>query len=47
MAWHGFWTAPAFYGPFLWGLVTCGAWFAVCGLAAWLVFRRRTIGAAS
>ncbi len=47
MAWHGFWTAPAFYGPLRWGLVTCAAWFAVCGLAAWLIFRRRTIGAAS
>jgi ABC-2 type transport system permease protein len=47
MAWHGFWASPAFYGPFLWGLVTCAAWFAVCGLAAWLIFRRRTIGAAS
>jgi ABC-2 type transport system permease protein len=47
MAWHGFWASPAFYGPFLRGLVTCAAWFAVCGLAAWLIFRRRTIGAAS
>jgi len=47
MAWHGFWTSPAFYGPFGWGLVTCTAWIAVCGLAGWLIFRRRTIGAAS
>jgi ABC-2 type transport system permease protein len=46
MAWHGFWGAPPYYGPFLWGLVTCAAWFAVCTLAAWLIFRRRTIGAA-
>jgi ABC-2 type transport system permease protein len=45
MAWHGFWTAPAFYGPFLWGLLTCAAWSAACGLAAWLIFRLRTIGA--
>jgi ABC-2 type transport system permease protein len=46
MAWHGFWGAPPYYGPFLWGLVTCAAWFTVCTLAAWLIFRRRTIGAA-
>jgi ABC-2 type transport system permease protein len=46
MAWHGFWGAPSYYGPFLWGLVTCAIWFAVCTLAAWLIFRRRTIGAA-
>ena len=46
MAWHGFWGAPPYYGPFLWGLVTCAAWFVVCTLAAWLIFRRRTIGAA-
>jgi ABC-2 type transport system permease protein len=47
MAWHGFWAAPAFFGPFLWGLLTCAAWFAACLAAAWLIFRRRTIGAAS
>jgi ABC-2 type transport system permease protein len=46
-AWHGFWGAPPYDGPFLWGLVTCVAWFAACTLAAWLIFRRRTIGAAS
>jgi ABC-2 type transport system permease protein len=46
MAWHGFWGAPPYYGPFLWGLVTSAAWFAACTLAAWLIFRRRTIGAA-
>jgi len=47
MAWHGFWGDPPYYGPFLWGLATSAAWFAICGLAAWLIFRRRTIGAAS
>jgi ABC-2 type transport system permease protein len=47
MAWHGFWGAPPYYGPFLWGLLTSAAWFTVCTLAAWLIFRRRTIGAAS
>ena len=47
LAWHGFWTQPAFYGPFRDGLVTCAGWFAVCAAAAWLVFRRRTIGGAS
>ena len=46
-AWHGFWTLPAFYGEFGWGLVTCAAWFAVCSAVAWLVFRHRTIGGAS
>ena len=47
MAWHGFWGDPPYYGPFLWGLATSAAWFTICGLAAWLIFRRRTIGAAS
>ncbi len=47
LAWHGFWTSPAFYGPFREGLVTCAGWFAVCAAASWLVFRRRTIGGAS
>jgi ABC-2 type transport system permease protein len=47
MAWHGFWGAPAFAGPFLWGLLTCAAWFAACLAAAWFIFRNRTIGAAS
>jgi hypothetical protein len=46
LAWHGFWVQPAFYGPFLAGLVTCAAWSVICGAVAWLVFRRRTIGAA-
>jgi ABC-2 type transport system permease protein len=46
MAWHGFWAQPAFYGPFRDGLVTCAVWFAVCAGVSWLVFRRRTIGAA-
>jgi ABC-2 type transport system permease protein len=45
-AWHGFWAQPAFYGPFREGLVTCAGWFAACGALSWLVFRRRTIGAA-
>jgi len=45
-AWHGFWAQPAFYGPFREGLVTCAGWFAACGVWSWLVFRRRTIGAA-
>ncbi len=47
MAWHGFWTQPAFLGPFQEGLVTCAAWFVVCSGAAWLVFRRRAIGVAA
>lgn len=47
LAWHGFWEQPAYLGPFLWGLLTSGAWFAVCAVAAWLVFRHRTIGGAS
>jgi ABC-2 type transport system permease protein len=47
LAWHGFWAQPAYLGPFLWGLVTCAAWFGICGAGAWLVFRRRTIGGAS
>jgi ABC-2 type transport system permease protein len=47
MAWHGFWTQPAFYGPFLWGLAVSAGWFVVLGGLSWLVFRRRTIGVAS
>jgi len=46
-AWHGFWAQPAFYGEFLWGLVTAAAWFVICGVVSWLVFRRRVIGVAS
>ena len=46
-AWHGFWAQPAFYGEFLWGLVTSAAWFTVCAVVSWLVFRRRAIGVAS
>jgi ABC-2 type transport system permease protein len=46
-AWHGFWAQPAFYGEFLWGLVTSAVWFVICGVVSWLVFRRRTIGVAS
>lgn len=46
-AWHGFWAQPAFYGEFLWGLVTSAVWFVICGAVAWLVFRRRAIGVAS
>jgi hypothetical protein len=46
-AWHGFWTQPAFYAEFGWGLVTSAAWFAVCATVSWLVFRRRAIGPAS
>jgi ABC-2 type transport system permease protein len=46
LAWHGFWAQPAFYGPFREGLVTCAAWSVICGGAAWLIFRRRTIGVA-
>jgi len=44
-SWHGFWVQPYFYGPFREGLVTSAAWFAACTAAAWVVFRRRSIGA--
>ncbi len=47
VAWHGFWEQPAYLGPFLWGLLTCTTWFTLCSGAAWLVFRRRTIGGAA
>ncbi len=47
LAWHGFWTQPAFLGPFREGLVTCAAWFVACSCVAWLVFRRRAIGVAA
>jgi ABC-2 type transport system permease protein len=46
-AWHGFWTQPAFYGEFRWGLVTSTAWFVICAGVSWLAFRRRAIGVAS
>ncbi len=47
VAWHGFWTQPAFYAPFQIGLLTCAGWFVVFGTVSWLVFRHRTIGGAS
>ncbi len=47
LAWHGFWEQPAYVGPFLWGLLSSGVWFTVCSAAAWLIFRRRTIGGAA
>lgn len=47
VAWHGFWEQPAFFGEFLWGLVTSAGWFAVCAAVAWLVFRQRTIRVAA
>ncbi len=46
-AWHGFWTQPAFYSEFGWGLVTSAMWFIICAGVSWLVFRRRAIGPAS
>lgn len=45
-AWHGFWVAKPFYGPFREGLITSAVWFGVCLTAAWLIFRRRAFGAA-
>jgi ABC-2 type transport system permease protein len=45
-SWHGFWVQGPFYGPFREGLVTAGVWFAVCSVAAWVVFRRRSVAAA-
>jgi ABC-2 type transport system permease protein len=45
-SWHGFWVQPSFYGPLRQGLVTSAVWFIVCAAAAWLIFRRRSIGAA-
>ena len=47
VTWHGFWTQPAFYGPFRLGLVTCAVWFVICAAAAWFVFRRRAIRVAA
>jgi ABC-2 type transport system permease protein len=47
MSWHGFWVQPVFLGPFREGLITCAAWFVICGGASWLIFRRRTIGVAA
>jgi ABC-2 type transport system permease protein len=44
-SWHGFWTQPAFYGPLRQGLVTSAVWFIVCTAVAWVIFRRRSIGA--
>jgi ABC-2 type transport system permease protein len=47
LAWHGFWTQPAFYSQFTAGLITSAAWFLVCGGVSWLVFTRRTIAVAA
>lgn len=45
-AWHGIWTQAPFYRPVAQGLLTSAAWFAVCALAAWAVFRRRSFAVA-
>jgi ABC-2 type transport system permease protein len=42
-AWHGFWAAPAFLGPIVWGVIVALAWTAVGLVAAFAVFARRDI----
>ena len=44
-SWHGLWVQPSYYGPFRQGLVTSAVWFVVCAIAAWVIFRRRSIAA--
>jgi ABC-2 type transport system permease protein len=46
VAWHGLWVQAPFYGPLRQGLVTSAAWFAVCAVGAWAIFRRRSMAAA-
>jgi ABC-2 type transport system permease protein len=45
-AWHGLWVDSPFYGPLRQGLITSAVWFVACATAAWMLFRRRTFGAA-
>jgi ABC-2 type transport system permease protein len=44
-AWHGLWVQDPFYGPLRQGLVVAAVWLVVCSTAAWVIFRRRSIGA--
>jgi ABC-2 type transport system permease protein len=46
VSWHGFWVQVPFYGPLREGIVTGLVWFVVGAVAAWVVFRRRSIRAA-
>jgi ABC-2 type transport system permease protein len=44
-SWIGLWAQTPFYGPLREGLVTSAVWFGVCAAVAWVIFRRRSIGA--
>jgi ABC-2 type transport system permease protein len=43
LAWHGFWVQQPFYGPLREGLLTSAIWFIDATVAAWVIFRRRSI----
>jgi ABC-2 type transport system permease protein len=45
-SWHGLWVQPSFAGPLGQGLITSAVWFVVCTAAAWVIFLRRSVGAA-
>lgn len=42
-AWHGLWAQAPFAGPIRRGLLTSALWCLVSGVAAWVLFRRRTV----
>ena len=42
-AWHGFLATPAFFGPFVTGLITSAVWTALTLGASWILLRRRDI----
>jgi ABC-2 type transport system permease protein len=44
-AWHGLWTSPAFYGQMQEAMVASAVWFGAGLVGAWVLFRRRTVGA--
>jgi ABC-2 type transport system permease protein len=42
-SWHGFLAAPAFYGPFVSGLIACAVWTVLFLGLSWSILRRRDI----
>ncbi len=45
VAWHGLFTEPPYYGPLAQGIATSGVYFFGCLAAAYVLLRRRDVGA--
>jgi len=45
VAWHGLFTEPPYHGPLVQGIVTSGVYFVGCLIAAYVLLRRRDVGA--